>query len=575
LHAPILSARVRWLLPGIACLLLVGCTANYYRRSADREAYQVIAEKSPAVPNMDSEFTIEQTNALTLTASGVVTNAAEFLGNDGAAEVGAQILPLDEALRLAVRHNRSYQSRKEDLYLSALSLTLARQQFTPIFSGGGSASLIAQTETAVNVIIDPITQEPTIQLSDNLVEQQRITADGNFNVNWLIRDIGRVTASFTTDFLRFLTGDPRTVTSSQVAATFARPLLRNAGFRQQIENLTQAERDLLYDIREFTQFRKDFSVQVATAYYRVLGQRDAARNSYLNWQSSRRNAERTRALAAEGRVTTADLGRLEQQELSAESAWISAVRSYQAALDDFKLTQLGVPVTIDLVLDDRELEKLTIQHPTIDVEQSISVALAARLDFMNAKDQLADAERRVALGRNALLPQVDLVANAGFNSVEQQHGRFAVPDPERYRWSAGLDVDLPFDRKSERNSYRSALITEKRAFRSVEQQEDQIRLEVRESWRTLDQARRSYEISEIGVRIAERRVEEQDLLAEVGRAEAQDTVDAQNALIDSKNQRTQALVTHTIARLQFWNNMGILYIKENGQWQEVPNAEAN
>jgi len=50
-------------------------------------------------------------------------------------------------------------------------------------------------------------------------------------------------------------------------------------------------------------------------------------------------------------------------------------------------------------------------------------------------------------------------------------------------------------------------------------------------------------------------------------------VDAQNALIDSKNQRTQALVTHTIARLQFWNNMGILYIKANGQWEDVPNAK--
>ena len=96
---------------------------------------------------------------------------------------------------------------------------------------------------------------------------------------------------------------------------------------------------------------------------------------------------------------------------------------------------------------------------------------------------------------------------------------------------------------------------------------------MRDSWRTLDQAKRSYEISEIGVKLAERRVEEQDLLAELGRAKAQDQVDAQNALIDSKNQRTQALVTHTIARLQFWNNMGILYIKDNGQWEEVQDAK--
>ena len=66
----------------------------------------------------------------------------------------------------------------------------------------------------------------------------------------------------------------------------------------------------------------------------------------------------------------------------------------------------------------------------------------------------------------------------------------------------------------------------------------------------------------------------QNLLAELGRAKAQDQVDAQNALSDSKNQLTQALVTHTIARLQFWDNLGILYIKDNGQWKETENAKA-
>jgi len=45
-------------------------------------------------------------------------------------------------------------------------------------------------------------------------------------------------------------------------------------------------------------------------------------------------------------------------------------------------------------------------------------------------------------------------------------------------------------------------------------------------------------------------------------------------LSSSKNQRTQALVTHTIARLQFWDNLGILYIKDNGQWEENQNAKA-
>src|SRR5213078_875044 len=136
------------------------------------------------------------------------------------------------------------------------------------------------------------------------------------------------------------------------SATFVRPLLRNAGFMIEKERLTQAERQLLYDVRTFTQQRKDFSVDVATTYYQVLALRDTAHNTFLNLQSSRKNAERSRALAKEGRITQSDLGRLEQQELSTESTWIDSVRTYQQALDNFK-RQLGITLEVPIVLDGR------------------------------------------------------------------------------------------------------------------------------------------------------------------------------------------------------------------------------
>jgi outer membrane protein TolC len=205
------------------------------------------------------------------------------------------------------------------------------------------------------------------------------------------------------------------------------------------------------------------------------------------------------------------------------------------------------------------------------VADSIRVALAGRFDYMNAKDEFADTEREVKLDQNLLRPQLDLGASAGMISNPDRNTGFQLPDPQHYNWSAGLTFDPGFDRTAERNNYRSALIARNRAARNLEQVEDQIKLDVRNSWRTLDQAERNYEISESGVKIAERRVDEQEMLAEVGRARAQDQVDAQNDLISAKNQRTQALVTHTIARLQFWDNMGILYIKDNGQWEEVSN----
>jgi outer membrane protein TolC len=507
---------------------------------------------------MEPRFTIEQTNALVLDGLPQVTVTNLFLGEAAAAELGAHVLSLWVALKIAVQHSRVYQNNREQLYLTALSLTLSRHQFTPLFSGSGSGTYTA------------VTEQTDTTLSDNFAEKQSVEAKGSLGVNWLIRDIGKLSAAFTTDFLRYITGNPNTVTSSQISATLTRPLLRNAGYKSDIESLTQAERNLLYQLRDFVRFRKDFSVTVASAYYSVLGNRDAVRNSFLNFQSSRRAGDRTRALAAEGRTTQSDLGRIEQQELSAENSWISAIRVYQQALDNFKIT-LGIPVETKVVLDDRELQELKIRHPNIQVEEAIKVALAARLDYQNARDQLVDSGRQVALAADKFKPQLDLSGTAGLGSSQQTRG-FAVPDMAHYNWNVSASLDLPLERTAERNDYRSALITQQRSARNVEQQQDQIELQVRDSWRTLEQARRAYQISEIGVKLAERRVEEQELLAELGRSKALDQVDAQNSLLSSKDQLTQALVAHTVARLQFWDNMGILYIKDNGQWLEPGKA---
>ena len=548
--------------------LLAGCSAAKYRRSADKEAYRLISEKSRKVENAESRFTIEQTNRWDLDRLPLRVGTVDFLGDFGRTEDAAHVVSLKDALALATMKSRVFQSRREQLYLSSLSLSLARHQWTPIFGASASTRYDVNTETALQLIPDPNNpNQPKAVLSDTLVERHKFNEDSRINSGWLIRDVGRISAAFSTDFLRFLTGDPRSLSRSQVGATFTRPLLRNASFKQQIENLTQAERDLLYDVREFTRFRKEFSVQIATIFYSVLGARDTARNSYQNLVSSQKNAERTRALAAEGRIAQAELGRLEQQQLSVESTWINAVRNYRQALDEFKI-QLGVSVDAQIALDDAELEALKIQHPHIDLNDAVSVALAARLDFQNTRDQFADAARKVGVSKNALNAQLDLIANASLNSGPDSPKGLPLPNPSRYSWNAGLDVDLPLDRKFERNNYRASLIAVDRASRDLSLKQDQIKQQIRDSHRSLEQARRNHEIAEGAVKLAERRVEEQNLLAQVGRSKAQDQVDAQNALNEAKNQLTQALVGHTVSRLQFWSNMGILYIKEQGDWEE-------
>jgi outer membrane protein TolC len=543
---------------GVLCLLtalaLTACSSRHYLKSADKEAYGIIKSKSPMVPNMEKGFTIATNSLLSMDGLTTISDSDPLLGTEGEFEKGAKLISLEKALEIAVKNSRTYQNRKETLYLSALDLTLARHRFTPIFSSGVKADY-QRTSVDVRNGVDTIVEH------DN-----QVTASSGSGVNMLLNTGGKIASSVTIDFFRFIDGDPKFFLSPAVGATFSQPLLRGRGYKATMENLTQAERSFLYSIREFVQFRKDFSVQIASAYYRVLQNRDSARNEFSRSQSFKKNADRTRALTDEARAPRADLGRIEQESLGTEMSLNNALNNYKQGLDQFKI-QLGLPTDARIVLDAKELTKLQIARPNITIPEAVKVAMANRLDFYTQKDQLQDASRKIPLAKQGLQPDLDLVLNANVNS-EPGSGIQGL-DFKRATWGGGVNLDLPLDRKAQRNTYRASLIAYEQTVRKLELAMDQIKLDVYDGWRQLDTAERNYKSSLLAVGLSEKRVEEQNLLADLGRATAKDQVDAQNDLTRSKNDLIGALVNHTIARLQFWKALGILTIQESGQWEEV------
>jgi hypothetical protein len=75
------------------------------------------------------------------------------------------------------------------------------------------------------------------------------------------------------------------------------------------------------------------------------------------------------------------------------------------------------------------------------------------------------------------------------------------------------------------------------------------------------------------VELSKRRVEEQNMLSELGRATSEEQVAAQNSLTDSLNKRTSALISHYTSKLSLWRDLGILTIKDNGQWEEISDVK--
>ena len=114
---------------------------------------------------MEPSFELQQMDPADLVSMPVSENLEAFLGKTGQSEVGARVVSLEAALELATAYNRRYLTQKEDLYLQALDLSLARFQYTPIFGSSGDVAYQERQRLAGEAQsgVDGLVKEKTIQ----------------------------------------------------------------------------------------------------------------------------------------------------------------------------------------------------------------------------------------------------------------------------------------------------------------------------------------------------------------------------------------------------------------------------
>jgi outer membrane protein TolC len=263
---------------------------------------------------------------------------------------------------------------------------------------------------------------------------------------------------------------------------------------------------------------------------------------------------------------------LKQAALQAESAWVNSVSDYQQQIDELKI-ELGISVDTPIVLKEDVLTDLKIIDPKVSHTQASQVALGLRPDLWSAVDRVEDASRRIEVAKIDLRAGLDVVGEYEIEGATT--GGAPKLDLDRRNWSAGLDIDLPFDRKEQRNNYRAAFVSLEQSKRDRELAFDQVRLQVNNDWRALSQAKRNYEINVSGIKVARIRLREQEIRKVNGNAIARDIVEARRDLIDAQNAASSSMVDHTLARLRLWQDMGILYITEDGSWIRVLRDEGD
>jgi len=533
------------LLGALTVLLAAGCSRNYYHAQADKSVYGILGDKQRLLTGGTNAFTID--TAWSKRAPKDI-RWEELFGHSKAGG-GRRVVTIDEAIKLAIEHNRQYQFRKETLYLTALTLTGERREFYKIPFGTGNVGVARDSDG-----------------------DGRVGGGASVGFNQLLQSGGSISASLANDLLRYFSGDPRRSVSSVVSLNFAQPLLRGAGADIVAENLRQAERDVIYDLRSYALFQQTFALDVVTTYYRLLQRKDAVRNAWNNFEKLRKTRDLLEAQSMAERRAKFEVDQARQQELQGKTAYIGAVVAYQNALDQFKIT-LVLPLGVDVALDDSALDDLRhtgLLPVATDEEAAFAATVERKLDILNSIDQLEDSKRKIVVAANRLRGNVTLVTGASLGNDAVNYSKF---DISQYRADAGLQLDLPFERMLQRNAYRTTLITFERTLRSLGQTLDTARDSVRQGLRTLEQLQQNYIIQTNALELANRRVGVTDMLLQAGRAQTRDQLEAQTAQLTAQNAVTATLVDHLTARLRFLVDVGALQIDGEKWWvrsQPVP-----
>jgi outer membrane protein TolC len=522
-------------------VLFCGCSTEKYKAEADKQTYRII----------DRVWDDKYGQKVNFKISDVQQGP-----NDLKAEPNVPIngmITLPRAVAIATAQNRDYQRRKEQLYLSALDLTGVEHDYAMQWFG---------------TIDFTYTKNRQAEGGGKEGTEERLSWPNELGFNQLLADGTQIGVSIAMDWGRFLTGDPRESLTSVLAATVTKPLLRGAGKKIAIERLTQAQRNVLYQVRSFNRYRKTFVVSIVNDYYRVLQRLDEVKNAQSNYARRGQSKERLQIEAEAGRRNRFEVDQAVQDWLTARDNLVRTREQYQQFLDEFKVT-LAVPVDSNIYLDPNALQQLSevgVTEVPYSSAEAVDTALLCRLDLANSADNVDDATRKVMVAENNLGAELNLVASTDVQSTGQTRvGRlpFHLGD-----YTFGLQADLPLDRLAERNAYRESLITLTQAQRQFDLDRDTVALDVRQAYRQLSETAERYKIQKNSLDLAEKRVESTTMLIEEGRVSTRDLLEAQDALLAAQNNLTAALVDHIVAKLSFYRDIGVLQVKPDGMWQE-------
>lgn len=215
----------------------------------------------------------------------------------------------------------------------------------------------------------------------------------------------------------------------------------------------------------------------------------------------------------------------------------------------------------------------------MSIEEATDTALENRLDLMNLRGRVMDARRNMEVAANRLEAILNLVSQGSLNTPS------GVNHPLDFRgqsssFQIGVQMTAPLDQLQVRNAYRSSLINYQQARRAYMLLEDQVKYDIRTSWRQLKTNYQNFEATRKNLREAAVQLDinvanslnprnTQEGAGGGGNLNAGlNLINATNAILGAQNNLIQTWTLYERNRINIYRDMDIMVIDERGLWTD-------
>jgi outer membrane protein TolC len=364
--------------------------------------------------------------------------------------------------------------------------------------------------------------------------------------------------------------------------TLTQPLLRGFGRTATEQNILLARNSSAIGRESFQAQVEQVISDVVTTYWALV-----------EAQEQLKVAEESLTLAKEldsmNRIQV-EVGTLAPLELVQSEAGVAAreeaIIQQQAAVEDNSdlLRQL-----LNLAggeLWDVEIQPVTepeVEHAPIDTEQAVKTALEERPDLRSQRlrNDSLEVQRRAA--KNAVLPQLNLVARYGSNAIagdvvdiDPDTGEETVLIDSGYSdalsdltgfdsrgWQVSLNFSYPLQNRTARARYATAELAEEEGDFTLRALEQTVLIQVRQAARAVETAAKRIDSAKVSSRLERENLDAQRKRYENGLATSFEVLQIQEDLSEARSREVSAVISYRIALSQFHQAVGRL-LKQNG-----------